>query len=224
MKINRIITFAFVGAMMLLVGCEPDKITVEVPVSAIQKVKQGEVVYLKAHANGVSEFAPDDILNKKTQVEQIIGKNLGKGGRLNIKKNSDHGLSFSARWRIPFFQEENLPADGNSYPLALVMSKDGDRLVLISNRENINAMNKELKSVDFMMDGISELGMTEIAFDNDTDKEFRYTVYGAFINGKPKISWTEKLDVGDESTVSFGRKSSDSIWHDTAPLVQLPAN
>ena len=224
MNISRVVVFALIGTMLLATGCEPDKITVEVPVSAIQKVRQGETVYLKARANGVSEIVPDDISKKKEQIRQIIEKNLGKGGRMSIKSKSDPGLSFSAQWKIPLFQEGHVPANGNSYPMWLVLAKEGDRLTLITNRQCIDAMNEQLDSVDFMMDKISELGMTDIVFDNDTDKEFRYTLYGAFINGDSKVSCTQKVAVGDESTVSFGRKSSDSIWHDTNPVVFLPAN
>ena len=224
MNKNQVFAFALVVAMLLVTGCEPDKITVEVPVSAIQKAKQGETVYLKARANGVSEIVPDDISKKKDQIRQVIEKNLGKGGRMSIKSKSDSGLSFSAQWKIPLFQDGHLPADGNSYPMWLVLTKESDRLTLVSNRQCLDAMNEQLDSVDFMMDKISELGMTDIVFDNDTDKEFRYTIYGAFINGDSKVSCTQKVAVGDESTVSFGRKSSDSIWHDTHPVVFLPTN
>ena len=210
--------------MLLAIGCEPDKITIEVPVSAIQKAKQGETVYIKARANGVSEIVPDEISKKKEQIRQVIEKNLGKGGRMSIKSKSDSGLAFSVQWKIPLFRHEQAPADGKSYPMWLVLTKESVRLTLVSNRQCLDAMNEQLDSVDFMMDKISELGMTDIVFDNDTDKEFRYTIYGAFINGDSKVSCTQKVVVGDESTVSFGRKSSDSIWHDTNPVVFLPTN
>lgn len=224
MHINRMFVFALVGAILLATGCEPDKITVEVPVSAIQKAIQGETAYLKARANGVSEFVPNDIAKKKEPIRQIIEKNLGKGGRMSIKSKSDSGLSFSAQWKIPLFQQGHVPTDGNSYPMWLVLTKECDRLSLVSNRQCIDAMNEQLDSVDFMIGKISELGMTDIVFDNDTDKEFRYTIYGAFVNGDSKVSWTQKVAVGDESTVSFGRRSSDSIWHDSNPVVVLPTN
>ena len=224
MNMNQAFAVALVGAMLLATGCEPDKITVEVPVSAIQKAKQGETVYLKARANGVSEIVPGDISKKKDQIRQVIERNLGKGGHMSIKSKSDSGLSFSAQWKIPLFQDGHIPADGNSYPMWLVLAKESDRLTLLTNRQCLDAMNEQLNSIDFMMDKISELSMTDIVLDNDTDKEFRYTIYGAFINGDSKVSYTQKVAAGDESTVSFGRKSSDSVWHDTNPVVFLPKN
>ena len=92
---------------------------------------------------------------------------------------------------------------------------------MISNKSRIDAMNEKLDNLDFMMEKISELGMTELVFDNDGDSPFSYTVYGAFIDGKAKVSWTEKVTPGDESTVAFGRKSEDSIWHEIVPIVFL---
>ena len=204
----------------LMVGCEPDKITVEVPVSAIEKARKGEVVYLKARAEGASEIAPDSILEKKEQVQQIVARALGEGGRVNLRKRSA-GLAFSAQWKIPFFKQGNTPKTADGYPLWLVLSKDEDRLVLLANQSRINSMNEKLDDLDFMFEKISELGMTEIVFNNDGNEPFSYKVYGVFIDSKPKIAWTEKVAPGDESTVAFGRKSEDSIWHETAPVVFL---
>ena len=59
-------------ALGLMVGCEPDKITVEVPVSAIGKARNGEVVYLKARAEGVSEVTPDSILRRRIRFNKLL--------------------------------------------------------------------------------------------------------------------------------------------------------
>ena len=56
----------------LMVGCEPDKITIQVPVSALGKARNGEVVYLKASANGNPEIVPNSVTEKKDQILQII--------------------------------------------------------------------------------------------------------------------------------------------------------
>ena len=205
----------------LIVGCEPDKITIQVPVSAIGKARNGEIVYLKASANGNPEIVPDSITEKKDQILQIIKQSLGNGSRVTMQKRSA-GVSFSAKWKIPFFKQGQSTKECEDYPIWLVLTKEEDRLMLISNKSRIDAMNKKLDNLDFMMEEVSELGMTELVFDNDGDSPFSYTVYGAFIDGKAKISWTEKVAPGDESTVAFGRKSEDSIWHETAPTVFLP--
>ena len=217
-------TLSALAGMTVLTGCEPDKITVEVPVSLIQKAKQGETSYLKIRANGVSEFAPDDIKEKKENIKHIIEGSLGKGGRVTIQNNGGSGLKFSAQWKVPFFKQGCAPKDADSYPFWLVLTKNCNRIILLANKDRISSMNEKLDNVDLMMEKISHLGMTDIVFDNDTDGEFHYTVYGAFIDGNSKISWTQKVAAGEESTVSFGRKSPDSIWHDTDPLVVLPSN
>ena len=217
---KMIMILAAISAAVLLTGCEPDKISIEVPVSAIQKAQQGETTYLKIRANGVAEFAPDSILKKKDLITRIIEKYLGKGSHVTMRKDSNSDISFSAQWRVPLFIHDRVPSDSDSYPLWLVVMKD-NYLRLVSNKRHIDAMNEELNSVDFMLEAITELGMTDIVFNNDTSKDFQYRVYGAFINGAAKILWTQKVAAGEESTASYGRKSSDSIWHDAAPLVEL---
>lgn len=208
-------------ALGLMVGCEPDKITVAVPVSAIGKARNGEVVYLKARAEGVSEVTPDSILEKKDQIQQIITQSLGEGGRVSLRKRSP-GLAFTAQWKIPLFKQGHVPNAAANYPLWLLLAKDEDQLLLISNQSVIDAMNKKLEDVDFMFEKISELGMTELVFNNDSHELFSYKVYGAFVDGNAKIAWTEKVASGNESTVAFGRKSEDSIWHDMPPAVFIP--
>ena len=219
MKQIIIMSFGIV-ALGLMVGCEPDKITVEVPVSAIEKARKGEVVYLKARAEGASEMAPDSILEKKDQVQQIVSQALGEGGRVNLRKRSV-GLAFSALWKIPLFKQGNTPKTADSYPIWLVLTKDEDRLLLVTNQSRIDAMNEKLDDLDFMFEKISELGMTELVFNNDGNEPFNYKVYGVFIDGKPKAVCTVKVEPGDESTVAFGRKSEDSIWHEVPPFVML---
>ena len=204
----------------LIIGCEPDKITVQVPVSAIAKARNGEIVYLKASANGSPEIVPDSVTKKKDQIQHIIEQALGKGSRVTMQKRSA-GVSFSAKWKVPLFKQGQHTKECEEYPIWLVLTKEEDRLMLISNKTRIDAMNKKLDNLDFMMEEISELGMTEFVFDNDGDLSFSYKVYGAFIDGKAKISWTEKVTPGDESTVAFGRKSEDSIWHEIVPVVFL---
>ena len=207
---------AAIGLFGLMVGCEPDKITVHVPVSAIGKVRNGEVVYLKASANGKPEMVPDSVTEKKDQIQQIVEQALGKGSRVTMQKRS-----FSAKWKVPLFKQGQSAKECEDYPIWLMLTKEEDRLMLISNKSRIDAMNEKLDDLDFMMEKISELGMTDLVFDNDGDSPFSYTIYGAFVDGKAKISWTEKVAPGDESTVTFGRKSEDSIWHETIPVVFL---
>lgn len=213
---------AVCGAVMLLAmtGCEPDKITITVPVSAIQKVMNGETTYLKTRATGFEEFAPDSILEKKGAIESVIRNGLGKGGRFDMRKKSS-GIEFTANWKVPLCLQNALPKDSDAYPLLLVMTQDKSRLILVTNDSRIKAMNEKLSDIDFTMDDISPLGMTEIVIENDTDTEFKGQVCGAFIDGKPKIHWTETIPPGDDATFSFGRKSTDSIWHDSCPTVFL---
>ena len=204
----------------LMVGCEPDKITIQVPVSALGKARNGEVVYLKASANGNPEIVPNSVTEKKDQILQIIEQALGKGSRATMQKRSA-GVSFSAKWKVPLFKQGQSTKECEDYPIWLILTKEEDRLVLITNKSRLDAMNEKLDNLDFMMEKVSELGMTEIVLDNDGNESFSYLVYGAFIDGKAKIAWTEKVAPGDESTVSFGRKSEDSIWHEIAPVVYL---
>ena len=204
----------------LIIGCEPDKITIQVPVSAIEKARNGGVVYLKASASGSPEIVPDSVTEKKDQIQHIIEQALGKGSRVTMQKRSA-GMSFSAKWKVPLFKQGQPTKEHEEYPIGVVLTKEEDRIMLISNKSRIDAMNEKLDNLDFMMEKISELGMTELVFDNDGDSPFSYTVYGAFIDGKAKVSWTEKVTPGDESTVAFGRKSEDSIWHEIVPIVFL---
>ena len=53
----------------MMVGCEPDEITVHIPVSAIEMARKGEVAYLKARATGKPEHAPDSIIEKKDHLQ-----------------------------------------------------------------------------------------------------------------------------------------------------------
>lgn len=218
MKIRNLAIIAACATMFA--GCEPDKITVEVPVSAIAAARAGKVAYVKANAIGSSEMGGSDISAKKDRIRNAVERRLGKGGKFSIRNTDSSGVAYSAKWRVPVYRQGSAPDDATDYPFCLVLAKDGVNLILLTNKDKISAMDSALSDIDFSL-GASVLCSTDITFENDTDEDFSYTVHGAFVDGNAKVCWRQKLEPGDESTASFGRKPPESVWHELSPMVEV---
>lgn len=209
---------AYIGSAIVLAaifaGCTPDKLTVTVPASSIEKVKAGEICNIKARI--IYSTMGKDENNNLPKVKRASLPHLGEGAEIEIEKE-EYKSTITASFKIPFGPESAASRFPRSI-LAMVMTESGK--IELREGSGLEALNSSLDDVDSSIKAEFNGGSTYFKFTGNTDKNIKMQIVGAFANDKPYALGTVTLEEDEEIIVTFNR-GSDSIWHTIDPFVMI---
>jgi len=199
---------------ILMSGCDPDKFSVTVPVSAIKKAADGKVGYAKAKA--YYRTTQDDVKRRLPQIRDVIKKHLGDQARVDISTPSEGNATLTAAWKIPVFAKGQ-EGIGNAPVLGLML--DGTWLSL-TPQTGLNALNSDLGKIDATISAGFMCDM-DIVVKNDTEEVYTFLTCGTFVDEQPYVHKDVKVDADESATVSFKRKDEGSVYHFKDPCIGI---
>ncbi len=194
-------------------GCSPDKVTVTVGTSALERVKAGGVGTAKAKV--VFSSIDDDVREESGQIARVVRKYLEDG---DIETECDEmKTTFTATLNIPVLRSEKLPLQRDAV-LAVVLRPDGH--LEVAEGPRFSQLSHDLEDVNWMMDINLEGGQQVFRLVGDGGTGLVARVYGAFVDGKATPSGTVRVSDGDLLEVRFVR-TDGSVYEKVAPFLEL---
>jgi len=200
---------------IFLSGCDPDKFSVTVPVSAIKKAVDGKVGYAKAKV--FYRTTQDDVKRRMPEIQEVIKKHLGDQAKVDICAPSEGDGTLTVVWKIPVVDKACAEGAGNTAVLGLIL--DGMWLTL-SPQDGLKALNNDLGkiaatiSAGFMCD-------MDLVVKNDTEDGYTFLTCGTFVDEQPCVHKDVKVDADESVTVSFKRDDSGSVYHFKDPCIGI---
>ena len=206
----------FIGCALcaLFVGCTPDKVSITIPSSAVEKAKAGNLAYVKVRA--VFSSTGKDTDGNMPKVKRIALRHLGEGAEIEIE-DEDYSSKLTASFKIPFGKGAVLAEAPKSI---LVLSMDDDGKIELKNGPGLSALNHELDDIDSSIDARFNGGVTLFRFTGNSDSALRLQVIGAFADDKAIAIGDVRVDEDEEVVVKFNRNDG-SIWNSLDPFVIL---
>lgn len=202
------------ATVALLVGCTPDKITVTIPSSAVEKAKAGNLAYVKVRA--VFSSTGRDSEGSMPKVKRVAMRHLGEGAEIEID-DGDFSSRLTASFKIPFGKSMAL---ANAPKSILMLSMDDGGKIELKDGPGLNALNYDLDDIEASIEAEFNGGETLFRFTGNSGSALHIQVIGAFANDKPIALGDVRIDEDEEVIVRFNR-SEGSIWHSLNPFVNL---
>ena len=211
---KNLITVVALALFALLVGCTQDKVTVTIPSSAVDKVKAGNLAYVKVRA--IFSSTGKDTEGNMPKVKRVAMKHLGEDAEIEID-DEDFSSKLTASFKIPFGKVDTL---ANAPKSILVLSLDNSGKIELKDGPGLNALNYDLDDIDSSIEAEFNGGETLFRFTGNSNSALRIQVIGAFANDKPIAIGDVRVDEDDEIIIKFNR-DNESIWHSLNPFVNL---
>lgn len=211
---KNLITIVALALVALLVGCTPDKVAITIPSSAVEKVKAGNLAYVKVRA--VFSSTGKDSEGNMPKVKRVAMKHLGEGAEIEID-DEDFSSKLTASFKIPFGKGDAL---ANAPKSILALTLDDSGKLELKNGPGLNALNYDLDDIDSSIEAEFNGGETLFRFTGNSDSALRIQVIGAFANDKPIAIGDVQVDEDEEVVIKFNR-NDESIWHSLNPFVNL---
>lgn len=213
---NRIKSWGVVAtaaATLAFAGCDPDKCTITLPVSAIEKAVGGGVGYAKIRV--YYSTTQDDVKGRFPQIESIIKQHLGEKANVQTQTPSEGKGTLTVSWKIPVAgkgRESVMDAAIAGFSL-------GGTWLSFAAQKGLERLNADLhKLADATVAG-GFMGDVDIVIKNDTEREFVFLTCGTFVDEQPYVYKDVKVPADEEVTVTFRRKSEDSVYHFKDPAI-----
>lgn len=214
---NRIKSWSVVAtaaATLAFTGCDPDKCTITLPVSAIEKAIGGGVGYAKIRV--YYSTTQKDVKEKLPQIKAILEQHLGEKANIQMLAPAEGEGSLTVSWKIPVGgkgKESAMDAAVAGFSL-------GDTWLSFAAQKGLEKLNADLRTLDATIKG-GFMSDIDVVIKNDTEQEFVFLTCGTFVDEQPYVYKDVKVPSDEEVTVTFKRKSEDSVYHFKDPAIGI---
>ena len=211
MKILRIIPVVF---MVMLVGCNPDYVKVDLYTSDFSDSLEGKIINvpLEMKFSGHLGDEKDDVVQR---IIQLSKKYLGADTEYTRSKGDFGDEVIIVKSQAPMGPSSSLKVfltkrENSNLPLGLSIDRKEFSIKLVTT-EALGRFNQELAAINFML-SIDMIPKT-LTYNVVSDEKLRYQVvgYAAFVNEKPHLKFMQTLDRRESVAVDFSG-GDGSIW------------
>lgn len=211
MKIGKY-GFLVAGAALILTGCSPEEVELDITTSAIQKAQSGS--FGEATATVVFESSSSDIKSKLPKIREIVTPYLGKEGKLTVR-----GSRITAKFNVPIVSSS---FDGSlpEMPLARLVLNANNTLQFKPTRQ-MNALSKALQSIDYSFDVDFKAKHFVFRFSSDNASRLKIKATAVFVDEQAYVVYEKEITDGDSADVEFRCDSNASIYNQIDPFVSI---
>ncbi len=204
--------FLAASAALLLAGCSPDEVEVEIPMSAIQRAKSASIG--EATVTVVFTSQSSDVKSKIPQIREAVTPYLGKDGRLTVRSGR-----ITTKFTAPVVSSSfrgSLP----QAPLARLVLNDNNTLQFQTTSQ-MEGLTKALKSVDSSFN--IDLNASHFVFRmlNDDGSRVKVRATAVFVDEKAYVNYEKALSDGESVDIEFRCDSTSSIYNQIDPFVEI---
>jgi len=208
-------------ASALLIGCDPESVSVDVPLSAIERVKTGQTVYVEAEVvYSVDSSSQKEVPRIKAAIERHFGSAPCRVAYTPATPNGRLRTTFL----VPLSSStslDGLDARDQAAPFMLVYDRAGGKLSQVLLRRNLSRLNSRLSDISLEIEADLGAGPFTFRLLNDIGKSVSATSYAAWVDGAPIP--VGKTRIGEMTTILFNKGTSNTpdFWHEEAPFILL---
>ena len=211
MKIGKY-GFLVVCAALVLTGCSPEEVELDIPTSAIQKARTGSSG--EATATVVFDSEISDIKSKLPKIREIVTPYLGKDGKLTTR-----GSRITAKFNVPVVSS-SFKGASPEMPLARLVLNEDNTLQFKPTRQ-MDALSKSLQSIDFTLDVDFKAKHFIFRFSGDDASSLKLKATAVFVDEKAYVAYEKKITDGDSVDIEFRCDSNASIYNQIDPFVTV---
>ena len=211
--------------LILMVGCTPDYVKVDLYTSDLQDAFNGSIVEVPASMQ-FSGHLGDDADNSVKEVIQLSKKFLGSSAEYTRSEGQLGEEVIVVKVQIPMGTKKQLNSHlsqeiNKNTPLAL-LTDPTNRSIKLLTLDSLDSFNRQMLAINFMLQ--MEMIPNVMTYHIVSDEKAVYRVTGqcVFVNGKPYLQFEKNLKRRDSVSLDYSGQDG-SIWKtkDLRPLVSV---
>ena len=193
-------------------GCKPDKIEVEIFTSDVQQVSAGGIVEVPLTA--IFSLIGEDTSGNLPRASAVAKHYLNADAEFKISKG-DWGDVLVVKCNIPMGTEAGLNSylANNRRPLAFVVEGSS---VMLKSTQHIDGLNRELGSVNMMLDLDMPAKSTIVRLIGDMAEAPQLTAIAVFVDEKAELVF--KKGIKRRQTVEVEFNGEDASVYSEVPI------
>ena len=211
MKITFYFCITFFISMMI-VGCKPDNLEIEIYTSDIEPASDGEVVEVPLKAT--FRLMGEDKENQLPLAKNAALKYMPSDSEIEISKG-DYGKVMTVVSSIPLGSDSALKKFLQQNPrIAMVVVENGE--VTLKPTETLSKLDKELSNINFMLGAEIPAKNTAFRIVSDSKGRVNISATAVFSEKKPYLHFSK--DIKKRKSVVIDFKGGDgSVYSEIAP-------
>ena len=211
MKITFYFCITFFISMMI-VGCKPDNLEIEIYTSDIESASDGEVVEVPLKAT--FRLMGEDKENQLPKAKKLALEYMPSDSEIEISKGT-FGQVMTIVSSIPLGSKSALSKFLQKNPrIAMIVVENG--IVKFLPTKTIKELDKKLSKINFMMGAELPAKNTSFRIASDSKKKVNISATAVFSEKKPYLHFTKDLKKRKSVVIDF--KGGDiSVYSEIAP-------
>ena len=201
-----------VSISIVIGGCKPDKLEIEVYTSDIESASEGEVV--EVPLKSTFSLMGEDKENQLPEAKKIALKYMPSDSEIEISKG-DFGQVMTIVSTIPLGRKSGLSKYLQQNPrIAMVVVEN--EMVELQPTETLKKLDKELSNINFMLGAKLPASNTSFRIVSDSKKKVNISATAVFSEKKPYLHFSK--DIKKRKSVVIDFKGGDgSVYSEIAP-------
>ena len=201
-----------VSISIVIGGCKPDKLEIEVYTSDIESASEGEVV--EVPLKSTFSLMGEDKENQLPDAKKIALKYMPSDSEIEISKG-DYGQVMTVVSSIPLGSDSALKKFLQQNPrIAMVVVENGE--VTLKPTETLSKLDKELSGINFMLGAETPAKNTAFRIVSDSKGKVNISATAVFSEKKPYLLYSK--DVKRRKSIELKFMGGDgSVYKEIPP-------
>ena len=197
--------------VLILAGCSPEDIEINVNTSDIVKATEGTYGMAKASVSfDIDDF---DLRDKIQRIRAAVLPYLGKDGKCIVR-----GHKITAEFNVPVVAE-NYFGEITEKPLAILVLRGST--LKFEPTARIDSLNWDLREIDIGLDVDLKAKHVVFKIAGDGGAICKVKATAVFINGVAKVNYVAEVGDDDFVDIEFRCDNESSIYHQIQPFIEI---
>ena len=211
MKITFYFFIIFIITMMI-VGCKPDNLEIEIYTSDIESASDGEVVEVPLKAT--FRLMGEDKENQLPLAKEVALKYMPNDSEIEISKGN-FGQVMTIVSSIPSGSDSVVKKFLQQNPrIAMVIVENG--MVTLQPTETLSKLDNELSKINFMLGAEFPVGNTAFRIVSDSKGKVNVSATAVFSEKKPYLHFSKDIKKRKSVVIDF-KGGNGSVYSEIAP-------
>ena len=201
---------------MMIVGCKPDNLEIEIYTSDIDATSDGEVVEVPLKAT--FSLMGEDKENQLPLAKNVALKYMPNDSEIEISKGN-FGQVMTVVSSIPLGSDSAVKKFLQKNPrIGMVVVENG--VVTLKPTETLSKLDKELSKINFMLGAEFPAKNTSFRIVSDTKGKVNVNATAVFSEKKPYLHFSKDIKKRKSVVIDF-KGGGDSVYSEIAPTFRV---
>ena len=204
--------FIIIIISMMIVGCKPDNLEIEIYTSDIESASDGEVVEVPLKAT--FRLMGEDKENQLPLAKEVALKYMPNDSEIEISKGN-FGQVMTIVSSIPSGSDSVVKKFLQQNPrIAMVIVENG--MVTLQPTETLSKLDNELSKINFMLGAEFPAGNTAFRIVSDSKGKVNVSATAVFSEKKPYLHFSKDIKKRKSVVIDF-KGGNGSVYSEIAP-------